>query len=323
MLDAVVIIVMIFTILPFEKRLRKLFDRLLNRDLQQYRRNVLTLFRALQGYHERDTFFGIVTRFITDQFKSSAVYLFDYHAGLNRFVATHSDETIPSIPENSSLVRELRKKKDVAEFYEISYTDKDNEYHRFLEDAHARFFVPLIYEGSIMAIMVLCRKKYGLEYNENEKEILSILGSEIAASLRRNQIIEEMREKDRQRFQVEKLASIGQLAANLAHEIRNPLNTISTSGETLLQKSITEADREDLKRFIIEEAHRLNRILEDFLNLARIRMVTAAEIDMENMFKRPAWNCRTRTNEISPSRTKSMPTTKSLSAIPIYCSRRS
>jgi signal transduction histidine kinase len=286
MLNAALIVALIFAIVPFEKRLRRLFDRLLNRDLHQQRGNILALFRELQGYHERSAFFEIIERFLVDNLKSSAVFIFDYRPEVNQFVESHADGTIPPVPESSSLVRELKRKKGVAEFYEITHTEESHEYHKFLEDVHARFLVPLTYAGNLMAIVVLCRKKYGLEYNENEKEILSILGSEVAASLRRNQMIEEMRVKDRQRFQVEKLASVGQLAASLAHEIRNPLNTISTSAQTLLQKSITEIDRKNLMRFIIEEAGRLNRILEDFLSLARIGMGTLVPIDMEGMFDR-------------------------------------
>jgi len=96
--------------------------------------------------------------------------------------------------------------------------------------------VPLIFEEDLLAIIVICRKKYGLEYSKDEMEILSLFGNEIAATLRRNQIIAQMRDKDNQRFRLERLAALGQLTAGLAHEIRNPLNTISISAETLLQK---------------------------------------------------------------------------------------
>jgi len=95
-----------------------------------------------------------------------------------------------------------------------------------------------------------------------------------------------MREKDRRQFRIEKLAAIGQLTAGVAHEIRNPLNTISTSAETLLQKDVSEIDRNELVQFIIEEANRLNRILSDFLNLTRVKPAANSEIDMENLFER-------------------------------------
>ena len=284
--DAILIVALIFVILPFEKRLQNLFDRWLNKDLQQYRKNILILFRKLQVYYERDEFFEIVTRFIGHNFKSSAVYVFNYHHESGHFTEISAENTTPSIPKNSSIIKQLKRKKRAIEFYELNHSELIGECRRFFENVHARFFLPLISEDNLLAVVLICRKKYGLEYSENEMEILSILGSEIAVSLRRNQIIEEMREKDRRRFQMEKLAAIGQLTAGVAHEIRNPLNTISTSAETLMQKDVSEVDQSELKQFIIEEANRLNRILSDFLNLTRIKPAANLEIDMENMFER-------------------------------------
>lgn len=284
--NAILVVTLIFIILPFEKRLQNLFERWLNKGLHQYRKNILTLFRELQIYYERDEFFKIVTRFIIDNFKTSAVYIFTNRPGSDLFFEIGSEDMISSLPQDSYLIKKLKRQKSAVEFYELNHNELSEECRQFCENVHAKFFLPIIYENILMAIIVLCRKKYGLEYNENEREIMSILGSEIASSLRRNQIIEEIREKDRRRFQLEKLAALGQLTTSVAHEIRNPLNTISTSAETLLQKNISEVDKAQLNQFIIEESNRLNGILNDFLNLARIKPATNSEIDMENMFER-------------------------------------
>jgi len=283
---AILIIALIFIILPFEKRLKSLFDRMLNKDLQQYHKNILILFRELQTYHETTEFFEIMTRFIVKNFKCEAVYVFSYQRESGHFTEISAENLIPPISEDSSIITQLKRKKGAIEFYELNHSELNGECRRFFENVHARFFLPLISEDNLLAVLLICRKKYGLEYSENEMEILSILGSEIAVSLRRNQIIEEMREKDRRQFQIEKLAAIGQLTAGVAHEIRNPLNTISTSAETLLQKDVSEIDQNELVQFIIEEANRLNRILSDFLNLTRIKPAANSEIDMENMFER-------------------------------------
>ncbi|MBW2631542.1 MAG: hypothetical protein JRC90_07245 [Deltaproteobacteria bacterium] len=284
--NAILIVALIFIILPFEKRLQSLFDRVINQDLHQYRKNILILFRELQTYYETAEFFEIMTRFIVKNFKCEVVYVFSYQRESEYFTEISGKDSAPSIPENSSVITQLKRKKGAIDFYELNHGELNEECRHFLENVHARFFLPLISEDNLLAIVLLCRKKYGLEYSEMEMEILSILGSEIAVSLRRNQIIEEMREKDRRRFQMEKLAAIGQLTAGVAHEIRNPLNTISTSAETLLKKDVSEVDQSELKQFIIEEANRLNRILSDFLNLTRIKPAANLEIDMENMFER-------------------------------------
>lgn len=70
----------------------------------------------------------------------------------------------------------------------------------------------------------------------------------------------------------DRLATIGQLSAGIAHEIRNPLASISGSVE-VLKNSLELSDNQDKKllELIIRESSRLNEILTEFLNFARIK----------------------------------------------------
>ena len=75
---------------------------------------------------------------------------------------------------------------------------------------------------------------------------------------------ERMRSNDR-------LAAMGELSASIAHEIRNPLASIRGSVELL--ESEIELDGENARLFelIRRESARLNRLVEDFLEYARLR----------------------------------------------------
>jgi two-component system sensor histidine kinase HydH len=79
----------------------------------------------------------------------------------------------------------------------------------------------------------------------------------------------DLRKTEAQLMRSEKLAALGQLAAGIAHEIRNPLTSIN-----ILIHSVTEnlpsetSHREDLK-VIEEEIHRINEIVEQFLRFAK------------------------------------------------------
>ena len=79
----------------------------------------------------------------------------------------------------------------------------------------------------------------------------------------------ELAEAQAQLIQTEKLASVGQLAAGVAHEINNPLGTIVLYSHLLL-KQLKEMDpaTDDL-RFIIAEAERCKNIVGSLLNFAR------------------------------------------------------
>lgn len=70
----------------------------------------------------------------------------------------------------------------------------------------------------------------------------------------------------------DRLATVGQLSAGIAHEIRNPLASISGSVE-VLKNSLNLSDDQDKKllELIIRESYRLNEILTEFLSFARIK----------------------------------------------------
>lgn len=68
----------------------------------------------------------------------------------------------------------------------------------------------------------------------------------------------------------DRLAAVGELSAGIAHEIRNPLASISGSVEVLRDGLSVTEENAKLLELIVKETGRLNRILTDFLNYARI-----------------------------------------------------
>ena len=79
----------------------------------------------------------------------------------------------------------------------------------------------------------------------------------------------ELRKTEAQLIRSEKLAALGQLAAGIAHEIRNPLTSINILIHSLRESlSSKNSHREDLK-VIEEEIDRINEIVDQFLRFAR------------------------------------------------------
>ncbi|HVR64637.1 MAG TPA: ATP-binding protein [Polyangia bacterium] len=78
----------------------------------------------------------------------------------------------------------------------------------------------------------------------------------------------------------ERLASIGRLAAGIAHEIRNPLASISGSMEMLKQSPGGDADSRQLMDIAVREVDRLNRLITDLLDYARPKTEERQRLDL-------------------------------------------
>ncbi len=76
-------------------------------------------------------------------------------------------------------------------------------------------------------------------------------------------------ESQRRALQSEKLAEIGQLAADVAHEVRNPLGVIRSSAAMLLEDLTPGSDAARAGSFIVEEVDRLNAVVRALLDFAR------------------------------------------------------
>jgi signal transduction histidine kinase len=67
----------------------------------------------------------------------------------------------------------------------------------------------------------------------------------------------------------EKLASVGQLLAALAHDLRNPLGVIRSSAQLVLERQQADDVKQEVARYIIDEVDRLTHRINDFLRYAR------------------------------------------------------
>jgi signal transduction histidine kinase len=84
------------------------------------------------------------------------------------------------------------------------------------------------------------------------------------------------------------LASLGQMAAGLAHEIKNPLGSIKGSAEVLSDDFPQGSRKHDMMTVLVQETDRLNRVVEDFLKFARPRPLERAPVDLNSVLERVA-----------------------------------
>jgi two-component system sensor histidine kinase PilS (NtrC family) len=170
----------------------------------------------------------------------------------------------------------------------------------------------LLPKRGTLVIAALCSIQFGimvdLEYygviypfGENDGLLASVYtGSQVfykilitmiacfAVALLSNFLSEQVRETRRELRtmedhvkRVEKMASIGEMAAGMAHEIKNPLASLIGSIQMLSEDMRYDPDHDRLMRIILREADRLSSLVNNFLLYARppVGRVKAVELD--------------------------------------------
>jgi signal transduction histidine kinase len=111
-------------------------------------------------------------------------------------------------------------------------------------------------------------------------EIAALLGvaDRCALVIENSKLYQQMKEKDR-------LATLGEMSAGLAHEIRNPLAAIKGAIQYLDPRKLPEDDREFLE-IMVEEVNRLNTVVTQFLDYSRPLRSTLQPTDVNDVLTR-------------------------------------
>jgi signal transduction histidine kinase len=144
---------------------------------------------------------------------------------------------------------------------------------------------PIFLKEKMPGFILLGKKGSGKDYTLEELELLEAFSNQTALAISRALIYRDMSLKDKQIMQAEKMAAIGELAAGIAHEIRNPLGIITGSAETV-RKNEDRKIREEMTDYILEESKRIDGLISTLLGFARPKEPELVRCDLKGVLEK-------------------------------------
>jgi two-component system sensor histidine kinase HydH len=161
-----------------------------------------------------------------------------------------------------------------------------------METMHASLAVPIFGTAEteqgpwLLGLMGFRDERVTDAFDLDDIEVFRRLAGQVALTIENTQVYERVRERER-------LAAIGEMAAGLAHEIRNPLGAIKGAAQLLVgpdgKPVELTADSAEFLDIIVEEVNRLNNVLSQFLDYARPSRsdpAQAGEVDVNEVVRK-------------------------------------
>lgn len=143
----------------------------------------------------------------------------------------------------------------------------------------ANLLIPLYSSGKVLGFVVMVVPEPPAAWANNWSLLPTLYSyfEQAARTLQSMEVYRKLREKER-------LAALGQMAAGLAHEIRNPLGAIKGAAQ-FLDPSLDRPESRFL-RVIVEEVDRLNRVVTQFLDYSKSSQVPRDWVDLNQLVEK-------------------------------------
>ena len=145
-----------------------------------------------------------------------------------------------------------------------------------LDQLQARLCLPLMLHEDLIGVLCLGKKKSDEEFTKDDLDILQTLAGTLAIAISNAQLFAELAKTNAQLKTAmarlllqERQATAGQIAAGMAHEIKNPLTAIKTFSELLPERFDDAEFREKCARIVPSEVSRIVALVQALCDFAR------------------------------------------------------
>ncbi len=168
----------------------------------------------------------------------------------------------------------LSRHADIVEYFSKEEQD-------ILKQLDTELIYPLKVMNHISGTIFLGNKKDLAPYSEQEINLLSLLFDQAAFAIEQASLYETQTDRIKKMYRTDRLATLGELAAGAAHEIRNPLTSIRSTIQYLSKDYTNDPVKSEMVSELIAEVERINKIVQGLLSFARPSELNTSEVNIE------------------------------------------
>jgi len=150
--------------------------------------------------------------------------------------------------------------------------------------------VPMMAKGKVVGVIAVDNRFNGQPISDDDLELLSVFATQAGLAMESARVYtrleEASREVQRSHHQLlhrERLAALGEMAAHVVHEIRNPLVSIGGFARRLAKRLLDREPEGQYAQIIVREVDRLERIVRDVQGMSREVRPALVETDLHTL----------------------------------------
>ncbi len=270
LVESALVLILVFLLRPLERRVEEFIDRFFYRDRYLFRLKFFEFTRTLLGILDLPTLLQATVDFISQGLvlDKVGIWIFDGESDSYRIFSQKGLPAEREFSKENPFIAFLRKSRRAVELESIKNIRPLQSEIQEIAAARPSVVIPLQWGEWMLGFLLVGGKQNGKNFAIMEIEALEALAPAMAMAISRALLYQDLKRKDHQMMQSEKLAALGEMAASFVHGIRNPLGIILGSAETL-KKKVPEPVQSEMLQFIREESERINHMLTSFLDFAK------------------------------------------------------
>ncbi|MBI1883426.1 MAG: hypothetical protein HYS08_04375 [Chlamydiae bacterium] len=294
-------------------RTEEAVNHFLYKEKYHYQKELEKFVGVLPFIPKEEDLFKEVMRVLSETIQSKKAALWVFNASMNCFMTCSQhgfQDSKFKMSCDNSLVVWLKTKREIFVKEEMEKALPQEGAKSIIGTLNAlelNVCVPVMFNEDLVAILLLGEKSSGEMYSHLDLEILQSLGTQLAIALDYKRVERELKKqefasleaealqqknleleqvlKDLKTARDQKLTYVTQMAASLAHEIRNPLQPIRTYVEVLPERASDPHFPEEMAKAVHPFLDRMEGLVNQLMHLGKISKPVLVPVDPQRLIQ--------------------------------------